>query len=90
MTHLFSFTGQSLTDPFAGGILGAHAEFIVSCILIALLIGIDVLIERNGFDAILPARSTTGRWVVYYLAGAAVIFSGLYGTGAQIFIYFRF
>ena len=90
VTHLFAFTGQSLTDPFASGLLGAHVEFALSCGLIALLVGVDVLIERSGFDAILKARPLALRWIAYYVAGAAVIFSGLYGTGAQIFIYFRF
>ncbi|MBI1256035.1 MAG: MBOAT family protein [Chloroflexi bacterium] len=90
VTHLFSFSGQSLTDPFADGLLGAHAEFIVSCVLIALLLGIDVLIERVGFEALWRISPLAVRWAAYYAAGAAVIFSGLYGTGAQIFIYFRF
>ena len=90
VAHLFAFNEQSLTDPFASGLLGAHVEFALSCILIVLLIGVDVLIERSGFDNLLKVRPIYVRWVAYYAAGAAVIFSGLYGTGAQIFIYFRF
>jgi hypothetical protein len=30
------------------------------------------------------------RWAAYYAAGAAVLFSGVYGSGAQQFIYFQF
>ncbi|MEO8393181.1 MAG: MBOAT family O-acyltransferase [Chloroflexota bacterium] len=90
ITHLFVSKGSGLTDPFAAGLLSQQVEFALSCGLIALLIGVDVLIERSGFDALLKTRPFTVRWAAYYAAGAAVIFSGLYGTGAQIFIYFRF
>jgi D-alanyl-lipoteichoic acid acyltransferase DltB (MBOAT superfamily) len=90
ITHLFVFEGRGLTDPFAAGLLGARVEFILSWGLILLLLGVDLLIERHGFDAVLKARPASIRWATYYAAGAAVIFSGLYGTGAQIFIYFRF
>ncbi len=88
--HLFAFTGQSLTDPFAAGLLGAHAEFLLSCGLIGLLIAADWLSARYGFEALLRVSPTALRWAAYYAAGAAVIFSGLYGVGAQQFIYFRF
>ena len=52
VSHLFAFEGSSLTDPFAAGLLGAHVEFALAWVLIALLLGIDVLIERYGFDAL--------------------------------------
>ena len=89
--HLFAFDGQSLTDPFAAGLLGAHAEFLLSCGLIGLVIAVDWLVARcGGFDELLRLSPTYLRWATYYAAGAAVIFSGLYGVGAQQFIYFRF
>ncbi len=90
VTHLFAFSGQSLTDPFASGLLGAHAEFILSCGLIGLLLIVDYLSARFSFDQILRASPAVLRWAIYYAAGAAVIFSGWYGTGAPPFIYFRF
>ena len=90
VTHLFAFDGGSLTDPFTKGLLGAQVEFALAWVLIGLLLGIDGLIERFGFEALWRVSPLAVRWGVYYAAGAAVIFSGLYGTGAQIFIYFRF
>jgi len=88
--HLFAFNGGSLTDPFAAGLLGAQVEFALSCGLIALLLGVDALIARYGFDHLLRVSPIYLRWATYYAAGAAVIFSGWYGVGAQKFIYFRF
>jgi D-alanyl-lipoteichoic acid acyltransferase DltB (MBOAT superfamily) len=90
VTHLFAFNGSSLTDPFADGLLGAHAEFALSVGLIILLMGIDGLIARFGFERLFSASPRVLRWAVYYAAGAAVIFSGWYGVGAPQFIYFRF
>ncbi len=89
-THLLNFSGQSLTAPFAEGLLGAPVEFWLSCGLIAVLLAVDTLIERYGFDHLLRVSPVYVRWATYYAAGAAVIFSGLYGTGAAPFIYFRF
>ena len=51
--HLFAVEGSGLTDPFAAGLLGAHVEFALAWVLIALLLGVDLLIERYGFDALL-------------------------------------
>lgn len=90
VSHLFAFNGQSLTDPFADGLLGSHAEFLLSCALIVLLLVIDVLIARFSFERLFSASPRALRWAVYYAAGAAVIFSGWYGIGAAQFIYFRF
>lgn len=87
--HLFAFSRQSLTEPFAAGLLGAHVEFVLSCGLIALLLVVDGIIARHGFERLWRV-SPALRWAVYYGASAAVIFSGLYGVGAQQFIYFRF
>ncbi len=90
VTHLFAFNNGTLTEPFAGGLLGAHVEFALSLALIALLLLVDGLIARVGFERLFRALPGTLRWATYYAAGAAVIFSGLYGVGAQQFIYFKF
>jgi D-alanyl-lipoteichoic acid acyltransferase DltB (MBOAT superfamily) len=88
-THLFAFNDTSITDPFAAGLLGKHTEFALACGLIGLLLVIDWLIERYGFERLFRAPAAL-RWAIYYAAGTAVIFSGWYGLGAQQFIYFRF
>ncbi len=90
MTHLFAFRDTTLTEPFAAGLLGAHVEFVLSLGLIGLLLLVDGLIARVGFERLFRALPGTLRWATYYAAGAAVIFSGLYGVGAQQFIYFKF
>jgi alginate O-acetyltransferase complex protein AlgI len=90
VTHLFAFNASPLTDPFAGGLLGNRAEFALSVGLIVLLMGIDGLIARFGFERLFSASPRVLRWAIYYTAGAAVIFSGWYGVGAPHFIYFRF
>lgn len=89
-THLFAFAGADVTQPFAAGILGAPTEFALSCGLITLLLGVDALIARFGMDGLANRLPTVPRWAAYYALGAAVVFSGLYNTGAQQFIYFRF
>ncbi|MFN8452752.1 MAG: MBOAT family protein [Anaerolineae bacterium] len=88
--HLFSFDSATVTEPFAAGLLGAHVEFVLSCGLIALLLVVDGFIARHGFERLWQRSPAALRWATYYAAGAAVIFSGLYGLGAQQFIYFRF
>jgi alginate O-acetyltransferase complex protein AlgI len=90
VAHLFAFTGQSLSAPLAEGLLGAQTEFILCWALIGLLLLVDYGIARLGFDRLWTASPGVVRWVAYYVAGAAVIFSGLYGIGAQKFIYFQF
>lgn len=91
VTHLFAF-GQpgGLTDPFAPGLLGNHAEFFISFGLIALLLIVDALDAKVGLNNLFRVSPAALRWAVYYVAGSAVIFSGLYGSGAQEFIYFQF
>jgi D-alanyl-lipoteichoic acid acyltransferase DltB (MBOAT superfamily) len=90
VSHLFAFRDTPLTEPFAGGLLGARVEFSLSLALIGLLLVVDGLIARYGFERLFRAVPGTLRWATYYAAGAAVIFSGLYGIGAQQFIYFKF
>ncbi len=90
VTHLFSFRDNTLTEPFASGLLGAQVEFVLSWGLIGLLLVVDGLIVRFGFERLFRVSPVYVRWAMYYAAGAAVIFSGLYGIGAQQFIYFKF
>jgi D-alanyl-lipoteichoic acid acyltransferase DltB (MBOAT superfamily) len=91
VTHLFAF-GQigGVTDPFATGLLNAQLEFIVAIALIGLLLVIDALDAKYGLNNLFRVTPAALRWAVYYLVGGAVIFSGLYGSGAQEFIYFQF
>jgi hypothetical protein len=91
VTHLFAF-GQpgGLTDPFAPGLLSNHAEFFISFALIGLLLLVDALDARYGLNHLFHVSPVTLRWAVYYLVGSAILFSGLYSTGALEFIYFRF
>ena len=89
--HLFVFDPSvDVTAMFAEGLLGAQVEFALSLSLIAGLIIIDTFAERSSIPALMSRLPVLVRWPVYYLLGAAVVFSGLYGTGAQQFIYFQF
>ncbi|MFN8372210.1 MAG: MBOAT family protein [Anaerolineae bacterium] len=90
ITHLFSFNGESLTAPFAGALLDHHLEFALSLVLIALLLFVDRFDGRWTVSGALARTPTPLRWALYYAATAAVMFSGMYGTGAQQFIYFQF
>lgn len=92
VTHLFVFdpAAESLTAPFATALLGAQTEFVLSLGLIALLLAVDAAVARWGFDRLFTVGPAVARWAVYYALGAAIIFSGLYGLGAQEFIYFQF
>jgi alginate O-acetyltransferase complex protein AlgI len=91
VTHLFAFGHPGgLTDPFATGLLSSQFEFVLSFGLIGLLLGIDALDARFGLNNLFRLSPITLRWLVYYCVGAAVLFSGLYGSGAQEFIYFQF
>ncbi len=90
ISHVFVSGSGGLTDAFGEGLLGAHAEFILSWGLIGLVLVSDWLIARYGFDELLRVSPVYVRWAAYYAVGAAVVFSGLYGVGAQKFIYFQF
>ena len=79
-----------LTDPFAAGLLSSQFEFVLSFGLIGLLLGIDALDARYGLNNLFRLSPMALRWVFYYGIGAAILFSGLYGSGAQEFIYFQF
>lgn len=91
LEHLFVFNPSvDVTAMFAEGLLGAQVEFMLSLALIAGLIVVDTLAARSSLPALFSGLPAVVRWPVYYALGAAVIFSGLYGTGAQQFIYFQF
>ena len=91
VTHLFAF-GQTggVTDPFAQGLLSSQVEFFIAIGLIGLLLIVDGLDAKVGLNNLFRVSPAVLRWAVYYIAGSAVIFSGLYGSGAQEFIYFQF
>jgi D-alanyl-lipoteichoic acid acyltransferase DltB (MBOAT superfamily) len=91
VTHLFAFQHEGgLSDPFAAGLLGSQAEFVLSLGLIGLLLLVDALDAKIGLNNLLRLSPAALRWAAYYGIGIAVIFSGLYGSGAQEFIYFQF
>jgi D-alanyl-lipoteichoic acid acyltransferase DltB (MBOAT superfamily) len=91
LRHLFVFDPTaSVSAPFEGALLGAQNEFVLSWVLVAFLMAADWLIARRGLDGLLTTSPALARWAVYYALGAAVVFSGLYGLGAQEFIYFQF
>jgi alginate O-acetyltransferase complex protein AlgI len=89
--NLFVFDSTvDLTAPFAAALLDPQIEFTLAFSLITILLAADALIARQSLPVVLQATPTALRWPLYYLLGAAVIFSGLYGAGAQQFIYFQF
>lgn len=89
--HLFVFDpGTDLTALFAGGLLGAQVEFVLSIALIIGLLGADAMLARASISELFARTPLVLRWGLYYAMGFAVVFSGLYGSGAQQFIYFQF
>lgn len=90
VSNLFTFNAADVTAPFAAGLLDAGTEFALAWALIALLLLVDWAVGKWGFARLFNGSPAAARWAVYYALGAAVIFSGLYGSGAQEFIYFQF
>lgn len=89
--HMFDFNaGAGLNAPFAGGLLGAEAEFTLAFALIAGVMLADGLTMTRGIPGGFRRLPVVPRWALYYGLGAAVVFSGLYTSGAQQFIYFQF
>lgn len=81
--------GGDWLAPFGGALLSPALEMMLSFGLIVLLLWVDHQADRaDGLR--LPAFPVALRWAAYYALGAAVMFSGLYGAGAQQFIYFQF
>lgn len=91
VSHLFIFdASQDILQPFADTLLDAQTEFILSFVLIGVLIVIDMFDARITLPRLFAKTPLVLRWGAYYLLIAAVLFSGLYGTGAEQFIYFQF
>jgi alginate O-acetyltransferase complex protein AlgI len=90
ISHLFIFNSENLAAPFEGALLPHQIEFALSCALIGLLLLIDYFDGRWTVSGALGRTPAPVRWALYYAATAAVMFSGMYGTGAQQFIYFQF
>lgn len=92
VSHLFTFNpAVDLSAQFANGLLGTQVEFWLALGLIALLMTADwYIMQARSVYAWFGAMPSPVRWLVYYAMGAAVMFSGLYGSGAQQFIYFQF
>jgi hypothetical protein len=91
MQHLFDFSWTgNIMAPFEEGLLGIETEFYLSFALIAFLLVGDAFEARYGLEDGLAKIPALARWSLYYAAAAAVLFSGIYGAGAQQFIYFQF
>jgi D-alanyl-lipoteichoic acid acyltransferase DltB (MBOAT superfamily) len=90
ITHFLFFNGETLAAPFEGALLGHEIELWLSFALIGLLLIVDRFDGRWTISAALARTPAPFRWAVYYAATAAILFSGMYGTGAQQFIYFQF
>lgn len=93
LTHLLDFSAGvgDITAPFVEhGILGANREFALSIGLIILLLAADWLDQQRGLLATVAGQHLVIRWALYYLLGAAILFSFVYGASTQEFIYFRF
>jgi D-alanyl-lipoteichoic acid acyltransferase DltB (MBOAT superfamily) len=91
LQHLFDFSWQgNIMAPFEQGLLGMEAEFYLSFGLIVFLMLGDAFEARFGLERGLAKTPVVLRWGWYYVAAAAVLFSGIYGAGAQQFIYFQF
>jgi hypothetical protein len=84
------FDTSSIFAPFGEALLGVQTEFALSFVLIGFLILMDGFDARLTLERLLVRIPLVVRWGAYYLLGAAVLFSGLYGSGAGQFIYFQF
>jgi D-alanyl-lipoteichoic acid acyltransferase DltB (MBOAT superfamily) len=91
ISHMFVFTDPNpITHPFANALFPEQAELIISIVLIAFLILVDIMDTRWSINKLMTASPAVVRWALYYSLTIAVLFSGLYGQGAQPFIYFQF
>ena len=80
----------ALTDPFKAGILPRRVEFLLSFLLIALVLFVDVLDERYGllpYFATLPALL---RWLVYNFLVTCIILTSFFSYVREAFYYFQF
>lgn len=91
ITHMLAFdASQNIFAPYAEGLLNVQTEFYLSAVLIGLLVSSDLLLANFSLSRTLSKFPLILRWGLYYAIIASVLFSGLYGTGAQQFIYFQF
>lgn len=91
VSHLLVFDpAQNIFAPFEEALLGNDTEFFLSWALIAGLLVFDWLDARVTLPRLLAKTPLIIRWGAYYGVTAAIMFSGLYGVGAQEFIYFQF
>jgi len=91
VSHLLIFDPTAeLAAPFAEGLLSAQIELQLSLGLILFLVLVDAVLTRLSLPQLLARIPTVVRWAAYYSLTATVLFTGLYGAGAQQFIYFQF
>jgi hypothetical protein len=91
LSHLFVLNpATDIFAPFAEGLLAPQTEFYLSFALIGFLLLVDGFDARLSLERLCVRIPLVPRWGAYWLLGTAVIFSGLYGTGATQFIYFQF
>ncbi|MGJ3239886.1 MAG: MBOAT family O-acyltransferase [Anaerolineae bacterium] len=91
VAHLFVFDAtQDIFAPFSEALLAMQTEFYLSFALIGVLIVVDLADARVTLPRLLARTPFALRWGAYYALIVAVLFSGLYGAGAQQFIYFQF
>lgn len=79
-----------ITAPFVVEILEPASVFSLALILIVILFVADGLIARWGIEGIYRRIPLLLRWAIYYAMGAAIVLSGIFGSAAQQFIYFKF
>lgn len=92
IANLFVFDGANIFAPFIteAQLLRPSIEFALSIGLIGFLFVMDFILSRHPLPIVLARTPVVIRWAGYYAVGFAVLFAGLYGAGAQPFIYFQF
>ena len=90
--HMLDFSRgfAALTDPSEGGILPQRVEFLLSFLLIALALFVDVLDERIGLMTYFATLPVLLRWLVYYFLVTCIILTSFFSTAYEEFIYFQF
>ncbi len=90
--HILDFSQgfADLTDPSEAGILPQRVEFLLSFLLIALALIVDVLDERIGLMTYFAKLPALLRWLVYYFLVACIILTTFFSAAYEEFIYFQF
>jgi alginate O-acetyltransferase complex protein AlgI len=83
-------TNIDIVAPLSSALLPAITEWWLIWGLLIILLAVDMVDSRTGIHIALARTPLVLRWMIYYALGASVVFSGIYGTGAQQFIYFQF